>query len=320
MRVSKENNDSMLQQPVLILAGPTAIGKTQLSLDLATGLGCEIISVDSMQVYRHMDIGTAKVTPQERELVPHHLIDIVTPDQQYDAGRFVTDCVSAIKKIHNRGKLPLLTGGTGLYYKALVYGLAPELPRDDAIRAELQARLAQDGVEKLHEELSTHDSISAKRVHKRDKQRVLRGLEVYRLTGVPWSTHIENHRRHISQPRIVNSLQIGLTCQREILYKRINTRCQMMFDSGLEQEVRKLMAMGYTSDLPSMSAIGYRHMVNYITGVWQRTEMMELLARDTRRYAKRQYTWFSSMNDLVWMEITDTDSIYKKIEAWLSTR
>lgn len=302
---------------ILVLIGPTAIGKTALSLDLAQRFNCEIISVDSMQVYRYMDIGTAKATIAERELVPHHLIDIVNPDEDYDAARFTKDATRLIHEITAKGKLPLLTGGTGLYLKSLLGGIFPEAPSDKNIRNKLKERLQEEGSLVLHEELTLCDCISANKIHHNDSQRLLRALEVYQITGIPWSTHLINQNKDKETSGLpFNALQIGLTCEREKLYQRINMRSSIMIDSGLEEEVSQLLKNGFSSDLKSMGSIGYRHMTSYLNNEYDKDEMVRLLARDTRRYAKRQYTWFNKIEEVQWVDVKDSSSVVGMVEQW----
>ncbi len=305
-----------IEQPCLVLVGPTAIGKTELSLTLARRFGCEIVSVDSMQVYRHMDIGTAKASLKEQAEIPHHLIDIVDPDTAYDAACFARDGLQAVRQIHARGKIPLLTGGTGLYLRALFEGIFPGVPVDEALRQQLRQRLLDEGVSKLHEELKLCDRYSALKIHPNDAQRLLRALEIFYISGIPWSEHIRRHKNQAGT-LFTHVLQLGLTTEREILYQRINKRSDIMLDSGLEKEVRHLLAMGYDKSLKSLGSIGYRHMINYIDGVWSREETRRLLARDTRRYAKRQYTWFSTLPDLQWFDVNDQQKIISTTDAWL---
>lgn len=303
--------------PILAIVGPTAIGKTALSLDIARTLNCEIISVDSMQVYRYMDIGTAKIKPDEMQGIPHHLIDVALPDEEYDAARFCREAAAAIYEITAKGKIPLLAGGTGLYLKALTQGLFSGVPEDEAIRKELKERLSAEGSSKLHEELTVCDKESAERIHPNDSNRIIRGLEIFHASGIPWSEHLRRQQSRNHKGIVDNILQIGLTCDRDLLYKRINARTEIMLEQGLEEEVRALVKMGYDERLNSMGSIGYRHMLNFISGAWSYKEMAELLARDTRRYAKRQYTWFNNIPDIEWFGVKDTVAIFKRMTEWL---
>lgn len=309
-----------IEQPCLVLVGPTAIGKTDLSLTFARRYDCEIVSVDSMQVYRYMDIGTAKASLAERAEIPHHLIDIVDPDEQYDSARFAKDGLEAIRQIHSRGKIPLLTGGTGLYLRALLEGIFPGVPGDEQTRQILRERLLAEGAFKLHDELKLCDRISGERIHPNDTQRLLRALEVFHVSGIPWSEHIHRHQKRTEGGGLnfANAFQLGLTTDRTNLYQRINSRCQIMLDSGLEEEVRKLLAMGYDQSLKVFGSIGYRHMIHYINGHWDWEKTVRLLARDTRRYAKRQYTWFSNLSDLQWFDVNDQQKIVYSVDAWLT--
>ncbi len=307
-----------IEQPCLVLVGPTAIGKTDLSLTLARRYGCEIVSVDSMQVYRYMDIGTAKASCDERAEIPHHLIDIVDPDEPYDSARFAEDGLQAIRNIHSRNKIPLLTGGTGLYLRALLDGIFPGVPVDEQIRNMLKERLLVEGSSRLHEELSLCDRISATRIHENDTQRLLRALEVFYVSGIPWSEHIHRHKQETAGGLFANALQLGLTTDRANLYQRINARCAIMLKSGLEEEVRNLLAMGYDRSLNAFGSIGYRHMINYIDEQWTWDETIHLLARDTRRYAKRQYTWFSKLPDLRWFDVNEQQNIVHTVDSWFT--
>jgi len=310
-------NSLINNRPILVLIGPTAIGKTSLSLQLAHRFNCEIISVDSMQVYKYMDIGTAKISAKEREGIVHHLLDIVTPDKAYDAASFVRDAETAITQIQDKGKIPLLTGGTGLYLKALVSGIFQAPPSDSAIRNRLKQRLATEGSDVLHKELMSCDRISANIIHPNNSQRLLRALEIYYTSGKPWSSYLKQSNNDKLSTRYPNILKIGLISDRPSLYKRINKRTAIMIAEGLEDEVRGLLDSGYGRDLKSMNSIGYRHMVKYIFGEWSHEQMMELLARDTRRYAKRQITWFNREKDLQWVDAGDTDQAIKKTALWL---
>jgi tRNA dimethylallyltransferase len=309
--------DSRRELPVLILIGPTAIGKTGLSLEIARRFPCEIVSVDSMQVFRYLDIGTAKASSAERDEVAHHLIDIVDPDEAYDAARFAADARKVLGAIAARGKVALLTGGSGLYLRALLEPFFPGVAVDDALRDRLRNRLAEEGGLKLHKELSICDRISAERIHQNDSHRLIRALEIYYASGIPWSEHLQRQGSSSGQRFLKNTLMLGLTCERQVLYQRIDHRCRLMLDSGLEAEVRSLLEMGYGPDLKPMQAIGYRHMLEYLAGRWGWDDMARLLARDTRRYAKRQYTWFSALTDIQWYQKDDSDKVLKLIAAWL---
>jgi tRNA dimethylallyltransferase len=300
MKVNKKD-PFPISQPVIALIGPTAIGKTALSIQLAQEFDFEIISVDSMQVYRHMNIGTAKVTQSEMQGIPHHLIDVVDPDEPFDASLFEELALMAVLDIQARGKKVLLTGGTGLYLRALVHGMSKQLPMFPEIRKEVQEQLASEGRDALHEHLTLCDHVSAERIHKNDTHRLVRAIEIYRGTGKPWSELIVEHRAE-NHRRFSNILTLGLTCERRLLYNRIDQRCEIMLDNGLQGEVSTLLDKGYAPELKSMQSIGYAHMVKFLKNEWDWQSMVEHLARDTRRYAKRQYTWFNKIKDIVWVE------------------
>lgn len=307
--------ETPLSEPVLVLIGPTAVGKTALSLALAERFSCEIVGLDSMQIYQHMDIGTAKATPEERARVPHHLIDVVNPDEEYHVARYVADATEACRQIIARGNRPLLVGGTGLYLKGLLEGLFEIPPVPESVRATLRKRLLEEGRAVLFAELSQCDPESATRIHPNDTHRLLRALEIFLATGQPWSEHL---RKQKVQPALSNVLQLGLHCEREVLYERINLRVAQMVEEGLLGEVEKLLAMGYDPGLKSMQSIGYRHMVQFLKGEWDWDETLFLLARDTRRYAKRQMTWFGNDPHIRWVAPTDTAPIFECVEEFIA--
>jgi tRNA dimethylallyltransferase len=307
----------LITTPVLILVGPTAIGKTDLSLKVAVEFDCEIISMDSMQVYRFMDIGTAKVSRAERRQVVHHLIDILDPDEQYDAARFVRDALAAIKLISSRGKISLITGGTGLYLSALVNGLFADIDVKDEVRESLQERLKNEGREALHRELLQVDQRSGERIHLNDTQRLLRGLEIYYSTGTPWSEHLRRQSSVPRHPALTRMLHLGLTCDRNLLYDRIKTRTMSMMQDAFKAEVEFLLNRGYPRSLPSMQSIGYRHMNACIAGEWDLNTATHALIQDTRRYAKRQMTWFRRHRELHWYEIQRTDETLAEIDLFI---
>ena len=287
-----------IDTPIIILVGPTAIGKTALSFQLADRFDCEIISMDSMQVYRYMDIGTAKPTKEERKQFPHHLVDIVDPDEQYNAARFVDDCLSVIRQISARGKIPLITGGTGLYLSSLLNGLFGTVQVSSEVRVRIKQKFCRPGAPDPYDELCRVDPMSAERIHKNDRQRVLRGLEIYYSSGVPWSKHLEKQKEAEPLIRFSRLFAVYLSCPRDILYRRIALRTDSMLAQGFAEEVEGLRNMGYGIDLPSMQSIGYRHVNQFLDGNWDREMMKSLLVRDTRRYAKRQMTWFRRIDRL----------------------
>jgi tRNA dimethylallyltransferase len=307
------------RKKVIMLAGPTAVGKTELSLIIGKTFSAEIIGVDSMQIYRHMNIGTAKPSKEERSILPHHLIDFILPDQEYHAGRFVKDSNKAINKIRENNNIPLLVGGTGLYYKALFEGLfeMPEIPF--ACRAEVKEKINSCNRQEMHSLLLQVDKESAKRIHPNDTQRLSRALEVYWGTGISWSTHLKQQRVMKRAEFKDDIIKIGLTHGREKLYKRINLRTEIMLEKGLIGEVEKLLSMGYSPELSSMQSIGYRHVLNYLNKSWTYDKTVELLARDTRRYAKRQYTWFNKDKEIQWFNPEQVHEVCQWIQSKMNT-
>lgn len=306
-----------VNDPVLVLIGPTAIGKTALSLQIAEMFQCEIISMDSMQVYRHMDIGTAKASREERQRVAHHLIDIADPDEQYDAARFVHDALDAVEKIHACGKIPLITGGTGLYLSSLISGLFDTIQVSNEVRDLLRQRLQLEGRETLYRELTMMDQVSSQRIHINDTQRLLRGLEIYYSTGIPWSEHLRRQKESMHHPRFSQILLLGLTCSREVLIDRIKRRALSMMGDEFEQEVVWLLDKGYAEDLPAMRSIGYRHMVSCLAGSWDREAATAALIRDTGQYAKRQMTWFRNQQQVQWYQVDQAKDVFAAIDLFL---
>lgn len=303
---------------MIALVGPTAIGKTELSFAIAEKFSCEIIGVDSMQVYRYMDIGTAKPTSRERSRVPHHLIDVVDPDADYSVGRYVEDAEQAIQVVRQNEHIPLLVGGTGMYLRGLLDGLTELVTADPSVRGSLKKKLAErDGRQQLYNELVHLDPQSAARIHPNDSQRLLRALEIFMTTAIPWSQHLKKGQK---DKKFQNVLKIGLTCDRKVLFQKINQRVRQMMEQGLEEEVRTLLARGYHENLKSMQAIGYRHMVKYLAGHWTFAETMELLARDTRHYAKRQYTWFRNDPEIKWFQPSRPEGLIRDIERFVQSK
>ncbi|HUW11348.1 MAG TPA: tRNA (adenosine(37)-N6)-dimethylallyltransferase MiaA [Anaerolineae bacterium] len=273
--------------PVLAIVGPTAVGKTLLSLHLSEIFQSEVVSADSRLVYQGMDIGTAKPTPQERALVPHHLIDVATPDEALTLAQYQTLARDAIDDVLSRGRLPLLVGGSGLYVRAVLEGWTiPQVPPDPQLRAVLERESRQDDGIDLHRWLTTLDPLAADRIDGRNVRRVIRALEVCLSTGRPIS------RLQMRQPPPYRILRIGLTMPREMLYRRIDRRLEQMMAQGLVQEVEGLVAKGYGFDLPAMSGIGYRQIGLYLRGEATLEEAVALVKRETRRFVRQQYTWF----------------------------
>jgi tRNA dimethylallyltransferase len=281
---------------VAVLAGPTAVGKTRVALELAQELGAEIVNADSLQVYREMDIGTAKPTAAERALVPHHLVDVAAPPDPYDAARYSQEGRDVLAALHDRGVIPLVVGGTGLYIKALLSGLFIDGSPDPRIRQRLRRELTDKGLPALHERLRRLDPASAWRLHPHDTYRILRALEVMEATGQPLSALLEAHQFQDSPYR---TLKLGLLRPREELNRRIEERVEAMLAQGWLEEVQGLLSR-YPPDLKPFQALGYRHLISYLQGRWTWEEAMELLKRDTRRYAKRQLTWFKGDPEVRW--------------------
>lgn len=283
---------------LLVLSGPTASGKTGAAMALARRLPLEIVSADSMQVYRGMDIGTAKPTPPERREVPHHLVDVVDPDEPYSAGRFVADAEEAIRGIRSRGRFPLLVGGTGMYLRALVRGLDP-LPSDRKIRDDLRGRWEKEGGEALYDRLRRADPETAAKVRPADRVRVLRALEILEITGTPPSARRTAWRGGPEPGRV---LFLALRLDRDALYRRIEERVEGMILQGMLDEVRGLLSRGYGPEVRSMGALGYRHVLRHLLGGHPLEQAVAEWKRDTRRYAKRQMTWLSAERDVRWIE------------------
>lgn len=276
--------------PLVILTGPTAVGKTKLSLALAAAAGGEIVSADSMQVYRHMDIGSAKLPPAERNGIPHHLIDILEPDQEFNVVLFQRLAVEAIRGIYARGHLPVVTGGTGFYIQALLYDVDfAEGDSDPAIRRRLERTAAERGGDVLYERLRQIDPASCDNIHAHNVKRVIRAIEYYEVTGRPISEHNRLQRQNESPYRFVYFV---LNDDREKLYARIDRRVDEMLADGLVDEVRRLKEMGCTEGMVSMQGLGYKEILRYLDGKCTLEQAVYLIKRDTRHFAKRQLTWF----------------------------
>lgn len=298
---------------LLILSGPTGSGKSSLAIELASLLGAEILNADSMQVYRGMDIGTAKLPMSKRKGIPHHLIDIVDPDQEFNAALFRSHALPIIDYFSRRDMPIIVVGGTGLYVKALLGGLFKCTPSQRELRQKLWEECEDKGSTYLYERLCGVDRKAAESIHPMDTIRIIRALEVVCLTGRPFSEVTEEHS--FSEKRF-SPLHLSLFVDREVLYDRINSRTLSMIDAGLVGEVEGLLAMGYGPELKPMKAIGYRHIVGYLKGDWDLDEAVRLIQRDTRRYAKRQNTWFRADPEVVWVNPDDRSEIIDMVRAF----
>ena len=289
-----------MKKPLIILTGPTAVGKTKASIGLAKMLNGEIISADSMQVYKYMDIGSAKIVPEEMQGVPHHLIDVLEPDEEFHVVKFQEMAKKALEEIYAKGKVPIVVGGTGFYIQALLYDIDfTENDADTSYRQELEELAAKHGPDHLHEMLSQVDSVSADTIHANNVKRVIRALEFYHQTGNKISEHNEQEREKESP---YDFCYFVLTDERERLYDRINFRIDEMLEEGLVDEVKALKDKGYTRDMVSMQGLGYKEILDYLNGECTLEEAIYILKRDTRHFAKRQLTWFRRERDVIWID------------------
>ena len=307
-RMSKE------RPRVIAVMGPTAVGKTGLVQQLAKDLGGEIVNADSMQIYRFMDVGTAKPTAAERAEVPHHLLDIVDPDQDFDASLYSQLAREAIDNLLEEGRVAIVVGGSGLYLKALFHGLFPAGHSKLSIRARLHREGEKDGGVELYKRLKQVDPSTAGRLHPNDLFRVIRALEVWECTGKPMSVFQKEHGFR-EKPFI--TLKIGLQRPRSELYKRINRRVEEMMELGLVTEARELLNRGYGPHLKSMQALGYRHMVQHLINGTKIAEAVRTMKRDTRRYAKRQMTWFGGDQEIKWFHPQETEEIARMAREFM---
>ncbi|MFW5799196.1 MAG: tRNA (adenosine(37)-N6)-dimethylallyltransferase MiaA [Spirochaetota bacterium] len=299
---------------VLGIVGPTGVGKTETSLYIAENYDGEIINADSMQIYKFMDIGTAKPTKEQLNRVKHHLIDIIEPDEAFNVKNYVDIAEKTINEVRSRNKLPILVGGTGLYYKALLYGIFDAPDRNEKIRKEISEEINKIGLEEVHKKLSQIDRESGERIHPNDEKRIIRALEVYRLTGKTISK-LQKEQKENFTPSF-NYKLAGLSADRDIVYNRIESRCDKMLEAGLIDEVKKLRQMGYSRELQSMKAIGYSHIHRYLDNEISYEEMVRTFKRDSRRYAKRQWTLFNAINNIYWIDISNfsnLENVAKKI-------
>jgi tRNA dimethylallyltransferase len=292
-----------MARPIPVILGPTAVGKTDLSFSMARKLEAEIVGGDSRQIYRFLDIGTAKPSAAQRQAVPHHLIDIVDPDEPLNAARFAQLAWGCIHTIEAHGKLPLVVGGSGFYIRALTDGLFAGPGVNRCLRTALEAEAQSLGLQALHDRLAVVDPAAAHRIHPHDRVRIIRALEIYALTGTPisqWQCQWQNPVRHRT------FVLVGLTREREDLRRRIAARTEAMLQMGLEAEVRRVLARGYPATLPSLQSVGYGEIVAYLDGRWDLSRARELIERHTWRLVKRQMTWFRHLAGMHWISLTET--------------
>jgi tRNA dimethylallyltransferase len=288
-----------MKKPLIILTGPTAVGKTKASIGLAKALNGEIISADSMQVYKHMDIGSAKIRPEEMQGIKHYLIDELEPDEEFHVVRFQEMAKKALEEIYAKNKIPIVVGGTGFYIQALLYDIDfTENDEDTEYRKELEQLAAEKGADALHEMLRKVDSASAEAIHANNVKRVIRAMEFHKQTGGKISEHNEQERAKSSP---YDFCYFVLNDERERLYERINLRIDQMLDDGLVEEVMSLKDQGYTKEMVSMQGLGYKEILDYLNGNCTLEEAIYILKRDTRHFAKRQLTWFRRERDVIWV-------------------
>lgn len=308
-----------MQKPLIILTGPTAVGKTETSIELAKAVNGEIISADSIQIYRHMDIGSAKITKEEMRGVPHHLIDELNPDEEFNVVVFQKLAHRAMEQIYQNGRIPILTGGTGFYIQSVLYGIDfDETQSDISYREELTQFAEAYGAQALHNRLREVDEEAAQAIHPNNIRRTIRALEYYHQTGEKISNHNEEQRKKTSPYRFAYFI---LERDRSVLYQRINLRVEQMLEKGLLQEVEKLLSMGYNRTLVSMQGLGYKEAAAYLSREITYEQMEETIKQSTRHFAKRQLTWFRREPETEWIRMEDypdtihlTKALIKRLE------
>lgn len=305
------------KRPLIILTGPTAVGKTSLSIQLAKCLHAEIISADSMQIYKYMDIGSAKIKPVEMEGVQHYLVDELKPNEEFNVVIFQQKAKAAMQEIYEKGKIPLIVGGTGFYIQAVLYDIDFESTNEEAAyRNSLEQLAAEHGQQYLHDMLREVDAASAEAIHCNNVKRVIRALEYFHLTGSPISAHNEAERQKASPYAFCYFV---LNDERERLYERIDKRVDLMMEEGLLKEVMRLKSMGYDRNLISMQGLGYKELLAYLDGEYPLEEAVRIIKRDTRHFAKRQLTWFRREKEVNWIDKKEYDYDNEKIIAQMIT-
>ncbi|MDP2839603.1 MAG: tRNA (adenosine(37)-N6)-dimethylallyltransferase MiaA [Syntrophales bacterium] len=305
-----------IPKPRLIcILGPTGVGKTAMAMELADRWGGEIVSADSMQVYRHMDIGTAKPTPEERRRIPHHLLDVVNPDEPFDASLYIRLANGIIADLQREERPVFVVGGTGLYIRALLGGLIDGPGEDVVLRREMKQEMNHRGKAHLYQRLRTRDPRAADRIHPHNGVRIIRALEVLELTGRSIVDHQQEHRFQEAPYKV---LRVGLCLDRERLNDRIERRTDRMIADGFAEEVRRLLDLGYKESLKPMQSLGYRNMVSFLAGRQSLEEAVRLIKRDSCRYAKRQMTWFAADREVGWLDPGDVDAASNRIGLFLN--
>ena len=304
-----------MKKPIVVLTGPTAVGKTELSIQLAKVIGGEIISADSMQVYKHMDVGSAKITPEEMDGVRHYLVDELEPFDEFHVVKFQEYAQKHLKEIYAHEKIPIIAGGTGFYIQALLNDIDfTEQESDSAYRKELEALAEEHGNQYLHDRLKEVDPESAEAIHPNNRKRVIRALEFFQETGGKISEHNAKEQMRTSP---YNFAYFVLNDERSHLYKRIDARVDKMIEDGLEAEVRRLKEMGCTKDMVAMQGIGYKEMLSYLDGGYSLEESVYIIKRETRHFAKRQITWFKRERDVIWLNKNEFDYKNEAILAYM---
>lgn len=293
-------------KPVVVIVGPTAVGKSRIAVEVAKAFETEVLTADSRQVYRGMDVGTDKPAPEERQGVPHRLIDLVGPDESFNAGLYRRQAIDEIERLYRDRRLPLVVGGTGLYVRTLLKGLCDAPPTDPIVRAALKQEAEDQGHDRLYARLVEVDPVAASRLHPRDESKVLRALEVYQLSGRRMS---EFQQEHGFAERPFSTLMIGLNRDRDALYRRIEERIDWQLAHGLIEETKQLLDQGYQRDSAAMKGLGYRQVAEHLAGAYDSAEMVRRFKRDTRRFSKRQMTWFRKEPGIQWLTIEESESV-----------
>ncbi len=298
----------LTMKPVVVIVGPTAVGKSRVAVEVAKVFETEVLTADSRQVYRGMDVGTDKPPLEERQGIPHRLIDLVDPDESFNAGLYRRQAIDEIERLYRDHRLPLVVGGTGLYIRTLLKGLCDAPPADPIVRAALKREAEDQGHDRLYARLVDVDPVTASRLHPRDESKVIRALEVYQLSGRRMS---EFQQEHGFSERPFSALTIGLNRDRDVLYRRIEERIDWQLAHGLTEETKRLLDQGYQRESAAMKGLGYRQMAEHLAGEYDAAEMVRRFKRDTRRFSKRQMTWFRKEPGLQWLTIEESESVQR---------